>query len=141
MSGLAKRTHIPRGQALVEFALVLPIFVLMIFGLVDLGRAVFINNSLAEAARDGARYGSVQARAFDDASRDAVADWVEDRLSGIPNPNITVACTPASPAFGCTVNDVLVVTVQADIDMITPIIGQIVGPLSLEGRSEAIVNN
>jgi Flp pilus assembly protein TadG len=130
-----------RGQALVEFALVIPLFVLLIFGLIDLGRAVYINNSLAEAARDGARYGSVQARAFDDASRDAVADWVEARLSAVPDPNITVTCTPASPAFGCTVNDVLVVTVQSDIEMITPIIGQIVGPLSLEGRSEVIVNN
>lgn len=141
MKRRAKRAKSRRGQALVEFALVLPIFVLMIFGLVDLGRAVFINNSLAEAARDGARYGSVQARAFNDASRDDVAEWVEDRLSGIPNPTITVTCAPASPAFGCTVNDILVVTVQADIDMITPIIGHIVGPLSLEGRSEAIVNN
>jgi len=137
----AHRRRHRRGQALVEFALVIPIFVLLIFGLVDLGRAVFISNSLSEAARDGARYGSVQARAFDDTTRGEVADWVEDRLSAVPSPTVTVTCTPASPAFGCTVNDILVVVVQADIEMITPIIGQIVGPLSLEGRSEVIVNN
>jgi Flp pilus assembly protein TadG len=130
-----------RGQSMVEFALALPILVLVIFGLVDLGRAVYINNSLAEAARDGARYGSVQARAYDDARLSGVEAWVADRLNGVPSPTITAECTPSRPALGCTVNDVLVVTVASDVQMITPIIGQIVGTLSLEGRSEVLVNN
>lgn len=135
----SRRTH--RGQAIVEFALVLPLFVLIIFGLVDLGRAVYVNNSLAEAAREGARYGSVQARAYDATRRAAVADWIEDQMEAVPNPVVTVECTPSSPALGCTVNDILVVTVSSDLEMITPLIGGIVGPLALEGRSEVIVNN
>jgi hypothetical protein len=130
-----------RGQALVEFALVIPLFLLIIFGLVDLGRAVFVNNSLAEAARDGARYGSVQARAFNDATRSDVEDWIVDRLDGVPDPTASVTCEPAHPDFGCTVDDVLVVTVSSNLDMITPVIGQIIGTLELEGRSEALVNN
>lgn len=130
------------GQAMVELAFVLPIFLLLVFGLVDLGRAVFVSNSLAEAARDGARYGSVQARAYDDATRSDVETWVEARLVGVPDDATAEAtCEPASPAFGCTVDDVLVVTVSVDLEMITPIIGQIVGALQLEGRSEAVVNN
>jgi len=132
-----------RGQALVEFALVIPLFLLVIFGLVDLGRAVFVNNSLAEAARDGARYGSVQARSYDDASRAAVEDWVLDRLEGVPNPTVTVTCVPQTFALGCTGNgeDLVIVTTEADLDMITPIIGQIVGTLQLNARSEVLVNN
>lgn len=130
-----------RGQALVEFALIIPIFLLLVFGLVDLGRAVFISNSLAEAARDGARYGSVQARAYDDTTRNDVELWVVDRLVGVPNPTVEATCEPASPSFGCTVDDVLIVTASTDLQMITPIIGQIIGPLQLEGRSEAVVNN
>lgn len=140
MSRVLRRGR-PRGQALVEFALVIPIFVLLIFGLVDLGRAVFVNNSVAEAARDGARHASVQARAYDSASRDAVEDWVLDRLEGVPNPSVTVECTPVTPALGCTVNDIVVVTVHSDMEWVTPIIGNLMGPLSLEGRSEVIVNN
>jgi Flp pilus assembly protein TadG len=140
--GRLLRARAPRrGQAMVEFALVLPILVLIIFGLVDLGRAVYVNNSLAEAARDGARYGSVQARSYDAARRADVAAWIEDRLEAVPNATVTVECTPASPALGCTVNDILVVTVSSDLDMITPLIGGIVGPLGLESRSEVIVNN
>ena len=34
-----------RGQALVEFALVLPIFVLIIFGILDAGRLIVVYNT------------------------------------------------------------------------------------------------
>ena len=44
-----------RGQALVEFALVIPLFLLMLIALFDLGRAVFAYNTLTNAAREGAR--------------------------------------------------------------------------------------
>ena len=132
-----------RGQALVEFALVIPIFLLLVFGLVDLGRAVFVNNSLGEAARDGARYGSVQARAYDNTSRTAVEVWVEARLVGVPDATVTVTCVAQNADLGCAGNgyDTVIVTAEADLQMITPIISQIVGTLHLEGRSEVLVNN
>ena len=50
-----------RGQGLVEFALVLPIFLLLIFGVIDGGRYVYVNSTLSNAAREGARLGSVEA--------------------------------------------------------------------------------
>jgi hypothetical protein len=130
-----------RGQSMVEFALALPIFLLVIFGLIDLGRAVYVSNSLAEAARDGARYGSVQARSWNDARRTNVESWILDRLSGVPSATAAVECAPRNPGLGCTVEDIVVVTVQSEVEMITPLIGQILGPLSLEGRSEAVVQN
>lgn len=48
-----------RGQSMVEFALVLPIFLMLTFGTVDLGRAVFYQSLLNNAVRDGARYGTI----------------------------------------------------------------------------------
>jgi Flp pilus assembly protein TadG len=45
----------------VEFALTLPIFVLLIFGLIDMGRFVFGQSTLSQAAREGARLGAVEA--------------------------------------------------------------------------------
>ena len=48
-----------RGQALVEFTLVTPVFLLMLFGLLDLGRVVWANDVVANAAREGARWASV----------------------------------------------------------------------------------
>ena len=48
-----------RGQALVEFAIVAPVFFLLLFGLIDLGRYVYVTNSFAQAAREAGRYASV----------------------------------------------------------------------------------
>jgi len=49
------------GQGLVEVALVLPLFIAMLFGIIDIGRVVWANDALANAAREGARYASVHA--------------------------------------------------------------------------------
>jgi Flp pilus assembly protein TadG len=49
------------GQTLVEFALVLPIFILMLFGLLDVGRYVYMNSVLSQAAREGARLAAAEA--------------------------------------------------------------------------------
>ena len=51
------------GQALVEFALVLPVLLLVIFGLLDVARAVWQENSLAFAAREATRYAIVHGSA------------------------------------------------------------------------------
>ncbi len=48
-----------RGQALTEFALVLPLFLMTIFGAIDLARAVWEENELAFAAREGTRFAIV----------------------------------------------------------------------------------
>jgi hypothetical protein len=60
----------PRGfsrdegaQSLVEFALTLPIFLLLVTGIFDVGRAVWQENSLAYAAREGTRYAIVHGSA------------------------------------------------------------------------------
>lgn len=48
-----------RGQSMVEFALVLPILVLLLAGFFDLGRVVLGNDALSHAAREAARYAVV----------------------------------------------------------------------------------
>lgn len=44
-----------RSQALIEFALISPVLLLLLFGIVDIGRAVFYYDALNHAAREGAR--------------------------------------------------------------------------------------
>ena len=57
---LFRRFHRGEGaQSLVEFALILPIFLLLVTGLFDLARAVWQENTLAFAAREGTRYAIV----------------------------------------------------------------------------------
>jgi hypothetical protein len=44
-----------RSQALIEFALVSPVLLMLLFGIVDIGRAVFYFDTVNHAAREGAR--------------------------------------------------------------------------------------
>jgi Flp pilus assembly protein TadG len=48
-----------RGQALVEFAITAPIFLFMLFAIIDFGRYVYYVQILNNAAREGARYAIV----------------------------------------------------------------------------------
>jgi hypothetical protein len=53
--------HDSRGQTLVEFAMVLPVFFVVLFGLFDGGRLVYANSVLSQAAREGARLAAAEA--------------------------------------------------------------------------------
>jgi Flp pilus assembly protein TadG len=61
-----------RGQTLVEFAIVLPIILLVLIGMVDMGRAVFVYNTLAQSARQAARLAIVNQN-VDDVKDQAMA--------------------------------------------------------------------
>jgi len=50
-----------RGQALVEAALVAPLFFMIFFGVIDLARVIWANDVVNNAAREGARFASVNA--------------------------------------------------------------------------------
>lgn len=59
-----------RGQAMVEFALVMPIFLLLVIGVIEFGRAWNMQQTLADASREGARRAAV----FDPALQQATVD-------------------------------------------------------------------
>jgi Flp pilus assembly protein TadG len=47
------------GQSIIEFALVLPILLMVLFGITEFGRAIMVTNILHTACREGARAGVV----------------------------------------------------------------------------------
>ena len=47
--------HRHGGQSMVEFAILAPIFFLLLLGTIDLGRAIYIYNTISDAAREGTR--------------------------------------------------------------------------------------
>lgn len=55
-----KTTRKSPGQSLVEFALILPLFLVLIMGLFDIGRAVLYYAVINTAVREGTRYAIVQ---------------------------------------------------------------------------------
>jgi len=50
-----------RGQSVVEFALILPLLLLVLFGITEFGRAWMVSNTLTAAAREGCRLAVVTA--------------------------------------------------------------------------------
>jgi len=54
--GISSHPTKRRGQGIVEFALVLPVFLLLILGIMEFGRLLFIFASVTAASREGARY-------------------------------------------------------------------------------------
>lgn len=80
-----------RSQALIEFALVSPVLLLLLFGVVDLGRAIFYYDTVNHAAREGAR---VAIRASNQLPTDAdVLSTVTGQMLGAP---VTAPC-PQGP--------------------------------------------
>jgi Flp pilus assembly protein TadG len=106
-----------RGQAIVEFALVVPIFILIVVGLFDVGRAVYAYNTAANAAREGARVAIV--------NQDAVAIRAKTVEAGVALrlTDADITLTPCT-AWMCTYS----VTVEVPYEPVMPLIGDIFNP-------------
>ena len=61
------------GAAVVEFAVVAPIFLLFVFGMIEYGRMVMVQQILTNASREGARVAVLEG-----STRSDVVDWVVD---------------------------------------------------------------
>ena len=123
-----------RGQGLVEFALVLPLFLVLIMAIVDLGSAVFAYNSITNAAREGARLAIVNQDATKITTRATSQSAVARtptvtvnfyRAADDGTPDTTQSCPIGASSF-IAVGCLAVVTFQGSYQPITPIIGAIV---------------
>jgi Flp pilus assembly protein TadG len=56
------RSRRTRAQAMVEYAIVLPVFFWLTLGVVDFGRAMWAYTTVAYVAREGARFGTIPSR-------------------------------------------------------------------------------
>ena len=75
-----------RGQALVEFALIIPIFILLLVGVFDVGRVVFASNDSSHAARDATRFASVSPL-----DCDSIYYVVQHQIQGSTSISVTVS--------------------------------------------------
>ena len=105
-----KNNESDRGVALVETALVLPLLVLLLFGLLDVGRLVYAKIELHEAAQEGSLWGSYYPDAYS-----AVQTRVAESLN---NPDtfpsdVVVTCPPSG--------DSIRVSLSRDLDLLSPL--------------------
>jgi hypothetical protein len=129
------------GQTLVEFALVLIPFLLLLMGIFDLGRGIYTYNSASQAAREIARSASVDfqrgASAIGTSTETIKIINTQKRLvPGLTDAGISISCVnvqdgPLSPpGRGCRAGDFVRVRISVSYSPVTPLLG-LTGPFDL----------
>lgn len=132
-----------------EFAIVLPVLILVLGGAVDLGRLFFAYVSTENAAKEGAMYGATNPRC--DAPKTGCSDpntvrWhVQNELTNVPAVSHTVACRRGGAAVAvtsCQEGDRYHVRVTHNFALLTPILTPIFGNgVELNSEAAAVVLN
>ena len=87
----SRRCQARRGVAAVEFAILAPLFFLLIFGMIESGRAIMVQQVLVNASREGSRRAVIEG-----ATSDEVKSVVTDYLAGASVAGTTVTVDPSS---------------------------------------------
>ena len=112
------------GQAMVEFALILPIFLLILCGIIDFGWLFYNQLSLNNACREGARYAVVNTA--EDASTQAIINHIENTTTTVfANDGVDIKIEYSSPADP-TAGDITV-SMEAEISFFTPVLSTVLG--------------
>ncbi len=127
-----------RGQALVEFAIILPVFFLVVAGMFDFGLGIYSDLTLVNAAREGARLGVI-----DPGNTSAIETRVREMAGNLDDSKlkVTVACErPSGGSFtACTSpmwlpGDATKVTVDYKYTVFFPVLFGTEIPLTSESK-------
>lgn len=131
-----------RGQGLIEFALVLPVLLILVVGVLDFGMAFFVKVQLENSAREGANY-----MTFHHTDSTSVADTksvvqTEGQNAGITiaTANITVTCLQTDDVTvdsTCSSGSIAVVTAKYPMSLAFDIFHN--GPLQLMGDARMLI--
>lgn len=127
-----------RGQALVEFSLALIPFLLILMGIVDLGRGIYMSNGVNQAAREIARVTAVHPCATsgtctlgNSAQTIATISTQKNLIPGLASPSSTIsfACTTVEDVTvsttSCAAPNFVKVTVSVPYTALTPVLSMV----------------
>ncbi len=131
---MKKKLKNEKGQAMVEFALVLPILLLVVCGIIDFGWLIFNQLSLDNACREGARYAAVYSE------EELCPQMTETHVKNIIAPifedvDVSVTYTNITDKFSGDV----VVELEAEMNILTPVLGAINGSQKKVLTSEVVM--
>jgi Flp pilus assembly protein TadG len=138
-----------QAQGMVEFALVLPILLLLVFGIIEFGRLLFLFASVSSSSREGARYGAAVGDTgggtlrYQDCDGIVAAASRVGVLAGITAADVIIqyddgstvkfnSCADVQDIFGSPIilGDRIVVTVSRDFQPIVPLVNLPSFPIS-----------
>lgn len=112
---MRQRLNSDRGASAVEFALVLPLLLLLVVGIAEFGRAYNVQISLSAAAREGARILAIQS----DYDAAAVRETTRDAA-----PSVALTNGDISVSGSCPAGSNGTVTVTHNFVMLTGLLGE-----------------
>ncbi len=101
------------GAAAVEMALVLPIFLLFVFGIVEFGRAMMVSQLITTAARDAGRL-AIMGGSSNTEVEQSIKDFLSQTL-GVSSGDVTVTITVSSGGDVATAQQGDLCTIQVEV--------------------------
>lgn len=111
----SKENSSVNGQSLIEFALIVPILLVLLFLIIDLGRVVYVFSTIQNSAREGARFGVIEPTNFA-----GIEDRVRRSASGLDQSALQVT----TPYFS---DDTIQVRIQYQFRIFTPFLPSLFG--------------
>jgi Flp pilus assembly protein TadG len=142
MNQLMKRNHKRRGAAIVEIALVLPIFFAVVLGIVEFGRARMVSQMVTNSAREATRLAII-----DGLTNSTVEAWVEEFLNDTINvtaSDVTVTITvvaapgnddPLNQVGNAQARDLVTIKVSVPFDKVSYVSGSYLNGKNLSAQS------
>jgi Flp pilus assembly protein TadG len=136
-----------RGEGLAEFALVLPMFLLLMFALIDLGRYYWIRETVENAVRQAGRYAVTGQSISGDSRVASIQQIAENAMNGLYSLNtttITVSSNPvgqpgnASSGFAGYGGENVTIKIQTALGFFTPGIARYFGPTGSNTLVESV---
>lgn len=88
-----------RGAVAVEFAILLPVFLLLVCGICDFGHAFYMKQLVTNASRDGARYGSLYSTTLPNAFSPTIGAWVTSKYASLLPADANLRVTPGGTGY------------------------------------------
>ncbi|WP_316571644.1 pilus assembly protein [Neobacillus sp. YIM B06451] len=113
-----------KGQSMVETALILPLLLMILFGIVDFGRIFHAFLTLDHAGREAARLASMQKSNAD------ITAKIDSSIGGLDSSKLTITITPDDIANRTSGKEASV-KLEYKINFITPFVTSLASPLTL----------
>jgi Flp pilus assembly protein TadG len=139
-----KRRSGEQGAAAIEFALVLPLLIILFFGIIEFSVILYDKAMITNASREGARVGIVyrfdaetetSSHPSDDEIRDTINNYIQNHLISLGASS--TADIPAPTRSGNAAGDTLTVTVNYDYHflVLSEFITTLTGPITLSATT------
>ncbi len=101
-----------QGAAAVEFAIIAPLMILFMFGMVEIGRIMMLKNAATHASREGARFGVTPT-----ATNATVVQRVNEAMQSYTSSDVAVTVLP-SELLSAQPGDMVTVRVSVDLSSV-----------------------